>query len=727
MRRSPATSLVAGAGILGAVAMGCSTSSSPSSASTSSPPERICGLTVWFKPASASDTVQVLGSWDGWQVPGTTLPAGRSDGWRVGNFDLPPGEYTYAILDDGTFQANPNVGTLAMYDGQEVTWTQVDDCTVPSLAVTNGVGSATGAATLELAFTAAAGGEPLAPSTITAVDRDGAAIPSSSIQADPSTGSIRIDTSGLATGKHTFTVNASDRAGKAAPSALATVWIEPYPFDLRDTVIYQVVIDRFLNADGYLQTPPFPSARAGGTVEGVQRAIESGYFTGLGFNTLWISPLYKGPPGTWPGADGRPYTDYHGYWPAEDRALEPAQADDASLKSMIASAHAHGLRVLFDVVPNHVHTSNPYWIDHSNDGWFNHPDGSCICGTNSCPWTTDIIDCWFTPYLADLAWQDQEVADQMSSDVRWWLDTYDGDGIRIDAVPMMWRLAARRITNAIRTKYDHPGHASFLLGENFVGGGDFSLLQYQLGPFGLNSEFHFPLLWALQSQVANGEGAMADIDQVIQTGEQTWAGSGAVMSLIIGNQDVPRFSSVSAGDAYGDTWTPAPQSQDPLVYAKQQLALGIVFALPGAPTVYYGDEVGLAGGSDPDSRRVFPSDGELLPMQLATREVVRRLGAARSCAGALREGSYRTLHAGAEDLIFAREAPGVETVVVVATRNPSGPLMVPLDGITPGNYVDLVSGQTASLSPGLTNLQTAPFSVALFVQATSPCAELGGR
>jgi glycosidase len=709
--------------MLGAVAVAASCSSGAGSAS--GPPRQSCGLTVWFKPPSTSDTVQVVGSWDGWSLPGTTIPAQRSDGWRVTSFDLPPGEYSYAIVDNGVFEANPNVGTLAMYDDQEVTWVEVPDCTVPALSVTNGVGSATGAATIDVAFIAANAGTPLDPTTVRATDRDGTAVPLKDIKADAASATITIATTGLATGKHTFTLQAADTGGKPAAPAFATVWIEPTPFDLRDTVIYQVVIDRFLGADGYLKTPPFPSARAGGTVEGVQKAIESGYFAGLGVNTLWISPLYAGPPGTWPGADGRPYTDYHGYWPAQERALEPAQATDASLNAMIAAAHARGIRVLFDVVPNHVHIDNPYWSAANRDAtWFNHPDGSCICGTSSCPWSTDIIDCWFTPYLADLAWQTPAVADQITSDVRWWIDTYDGDGIRIDAVPMMWRLAARRIASAIRSRYDHPGHQSFLLGENFVGSGDFSLLQYELGPFGLNSEFHFPLLWALQSQVAGAAGSMADIDAVIQQGEVTWAGSGAVMSLIIGNQDVPRFSSISAGDAYGDTWTPAPQSTDPLVYAKQRMALGIVFGLPGAPTIYYGDEVGLAGGGDPDSRRVFPSEAELLPEQVATRDVVRRYGAARSCSGALRDGTYRTLDAQTEALAFAREAPGVETVVVVATRSPSGPLEVSLPAITPGDYVDLVTGNHASLSAGLTKLGTAPFSVALFVQAGSPCAKL---
>jgi len=705
-------------------AFGGSACSTGTQSAASGSPQRPCGLTVWYRPSSEQASVYAVGSWDSWSLPGTGMPAGRSDGWRVAIMDLAAGEYSYAIVDDGLTLANPNVATLAMRDGQEVTWVSVPDCSVPELQVTSGTGSATGAATIDATFLRAKTGEAIEPASFVATDHDGTVVPSHDVAVDAHAGTATLSLSGLATGKHAFTLTAKDTAGRVADSAVATVWIEPQPFDLRDTVIYQIVIDRFRNAAGYLDTPTTPASRAGGTIEGVQAAIESGYFTGLGFNTLWISPLYQGPPGTFPGSDGREYTDYHGYWPAQERALEPLQADDASLKAMMASAHAHGLRVLFDVVPNHVHTNNPYWSEHKDDGWFNHTDGTCICGSSSCPWTTDIIDCWFTPYLADLAWQNPSVADQLSSDVRWWLDTYDGDGIRIDAVPMMWRLATRRIVNTIRAKYDHPGHREFLLGENFVGEGDFQLLQYELGPQGLDSEFHFPLLWALQNQVAGASGSMADIDDVIHDGETAWSGSGSIMSLIIGNQDVPRFSSVSAGDAYGDTWSAAIQSPDPLVYKKQQMALGILFALPGAPTVYYGDEVGLAGGGDPDSRRVMPTEAELSPFQVETREVVRALGAARSCSGALRLGTYRTLHAGAEDLVFAREAAGVETVVAVAVRTPATPVAVALPGIAAGEYVDLVTGNHASLSPGLTNFSAAPFSVALYVPSGSACAKL---
>ncbi len=686
------------------------------------PPQRTCGLTVWYHPASDAHAVSVVGSWDGYRAPGLALPPGRSDGWRVTNLPLSPGEYSYAIVDDGLSIANPNVATLALHDGAEVTWVRVDDCGVPALQVAGASGSPSGAASFELQFVAASGGPPLDPRTVTATDRDGLAAPGAWITADPATGLVALAPTALSQGKHSFTVAAKDAAGHAAEPAVATAWIEPAPFDARDTVIYQVVIDRFRDSSGAALPPPAtPSGRAGGTVDGVRAAIESGYFARLGVNTLWLSPLYKGPVGTFPGADGRAYSDYHGYWPIEERALEPTQADDASLRAMVASAHANGLRVLFDVVPNHVHTGNAYFAAHAADGWFNHPDGTCLCGTAACPWSTDIIDCWFTPYLADLAWQNADVADQLTSDVRWWLDTYDGDGVRIDAVPMMWRLATRRIVQAIRARYDHPGHRDFLLGENFVGEGDFSLLQYELGPQGLDSEFHFPLLWALQAQVGQGAGSMATIDDVIHAGEAAWGGSGAIMSLIVGNQDVPRFATISSGDVAGDTWSPAPQSADPEVYARQALALGLTFALPGAPTVYYGDEVALAGRGDPDSRRVLPADGDLNALQLATRDAVRRLGAARACSGALRRGTYRTLDASVEDLVFAREAPGVEPVVVVAMRAPGSAVDVALPGVTGGDYVDLLSGNHASLSPGLTSFPPAPFSLALYVPAGSPC------
>jgi glycosidase len=694
--------------------------------SAAAPPQRSCALDVWYRPASASSQVSLVSSWSGWTQPGQALTQ-ATDGWLAAQFALPPGEQTYSLVVDGKAQPNPYVPTTAFHEGTEVTWVTVPDCSVPELEVTSGSGSAVGEAHFGATFLASTSGDPIDPASVTAVERGGGgtSLPASAFDVDPQAGTIAISAFGLATGKHVFTLGAKDTHGRAAESALATAWIEPHPFELRDTVIYQVIVDRYKNEEGALPAPVTMSSRAGGTIDGVRLAIESGEIASLGANTIWISPLYRGPQGMFPGSppDGHVYSDYHGYWPARERELEPTQADEASLDAMIATAHAHGIRILFDVVPNHVHQANPYWAEHK-DAWFNHPSGDCLCGI-TCDWATHIIDCWFAPYMPDLDWRNQAVADQLTSDVTWWMDRFDGDGIRIDAVPMMWRLATRRIMASIRGRFDNPGHSSFLLGENFVGEEDYDLLRYELGPFGLNSEFHFPLLWSLRDVIASGSLPMSDIDVTIHSSEDDWQGSGAIMSLILGNQDVPRFASVTAGTANGNPWTPAPQSTDPVVYAKQRLAFGILFALPGAPTIYYGDEVGLAGGNDPDSRRVMPADSDLSSLQLETRAFVQRLGAARSCSGALRAGSYRTLLADGEHLIFAREAQGVEPVVAVFMRNAeaSQPLRASLPGISPGDYVDLLSGQEASLRPELTNLKGAPFFAALYVPKGSECAK----
>src|SRR6185312_6865919 len=100
---------------------------------------------------------------------------------------------------------------------------------------------------------------------------------------------------------------------------------------------------------------------------------------------------------------------------------------------------------------------------------------------------------------------------------------------------------------------------------------------------------HFPLMWALRGALAQGTETLVDVDATIRAGEEAWAGSGAVMGLILDNHDTSRFVTVAAGQDDGDTWTPAPQPTDPAVYARTQMALAMLYTLPGMPVLYYGD------------------------------------------------------------------------------------------------------------------------------------------
>ena len=679
-------------------------------------PTRACGVTVWHKPSSAEAAVEIVGDWDGWKRPGVT-PARREDGWRVEAFDVPPGQHAYAIVEDGVWLTDRNVPMTAFHEGREVALVEAPDCARPMLRVESASADREGRGTVRAAFLAARSGAPLAPATIEATTKDGTRLRVAS--ADPTTGAFELVAAGLPAGKHVVTLRASDRDGASAEEARATVWVEPAraePWDPRDAVVYQVFLDRFRNEAGALAPPETPSSRAGGNLAGVRRAIESGEIEALGVNTLWLSPLYRNPEGTFPGTDGRQYTSYHGYWPTSSRELDPRLTTEAELDAFMRLAHGRGLRVLFEVVPNHVHQEHPWAKEHPS--WFGAP--GCVCGQGACDWATNIRTCRFAPYLPDLDWTRDEVARAASAEVLWWMDRWEADGLRIDAVAMLPRAATRRITTAVRARWEHPGNHPYVLGENFTGPGAYQSLRYDLGPFGLDGSFHFPLMWTLRSVLAEEREPMRAIDASYRAGEEAWEGSGAVMGLMIGNHDVARFASVSAGNASGDAWEAPPQPVDPSVYAKQRMALATVLSLPGAPVLYYGDEVGLAGRSDPDCRRVMPREEELLPAQRETRELTRALGRARACSKALRRGDVKTLLADEEHLVLARTTPD-DVAIVVLTRRASLSASVPLAGLAAGGLVDVVTGAPAPIANGTHTLANQPLSVHAYLPTASRC------
>jgi glycosidase len=369
-------------------------------------------------------------------------------------------------------------------------------------------------------------------------------------------------------------------------------------------------------------------------------------------------------------------------------------------------------------VPNHVHQQHAWVKEHPD--WFK---PGCLCGQGTCDWATHIKTCWFTPYLPDLDWTNIDVARAASSEVMWWFDRWGADGLRIDAVPMTPRAATRRIAHAVRSRYEHAGNVPYILGENFTGPGGYQNLRYDLGPFGLDGSFNFPLMWTLRAAVAAETAPMGEIDASFRAGEQAWDGAGAVMGMMIDNHDVSRFASVSAGSADGDSWVATPQPLDPVVYAKQRIALATVLTLPGAPVVYYGDEVGLAGRNDPDCRRVMPADSALIPAQIETRAVVRKVGRARACSDALRRGALRTLLADAERFVFARELEGDAggLAVVALGRRPSLAVDVKLPPGAPSSLVDVVTGKTTDVASGVLTVPNDAFGVHVYVAAGGAC------
>ncbi|MBW2453280.1 MAG: hypothetical protein JRI68_02165 [Deltaproteobacteria bacterium] len=684
-------------------------------------PLRDCFARVWV-PASEGATM-VVGSWNGWSRPGVWAER-YDDHWRLARFSPGAGEHGY-LVDSGTGERPDPYNPLTTYRGEdEVSLLLVPDCGVPSVAFEEATMSAAGTLTLRGVFLASAEEDELDVDSVSARTTDGVELLIEA--ADDETGHMVVRGPGAPAGKHTVELSAADVEGRAAAVARAVTWRSPRAASWPDGVLYQVMIDRFAGDGGApLEPPSTPGRRAGGTLGGVTAAVESGTFDELGVTALWLSPAYLNPEGEHLGNDGQLYEGYHGYWPLDNRAVDPRIGGESALDELIAAAHLRGIAVVLDVVPNHVYQDNPRYLEHRDDGWFQ-PDG-CVCGGPDCSWGTHMESCWFTPYLPDVRWQNGDAMRAAVADALWWTRRFDLDGLRIDAIPMMPRSVTRRLAHELRAA-TYPRSATFLLGEVFTGPGvgALSYLQYYLGPAGLDSVFDFPLMWALHGAIATGGGSFATVEAILAAQETELQGSGAVLARILDNHDTPRFISVAQGEGANDPWNdPAEQPTDPEPYRRLELALAVQLTLPGLPVLFQGDEIGLAGANDPDCRRVMPAADELSDLQRHVRDTTRQLTRLRACSTALRRGDREAAVVTDDAYAYLRGRHLDHPVVVlVTTSDAPATIELPPASVPAGDYVDVASGEPFAVATGAaTNVSLPALSFRILVRADDPCRE----
>ena len=701
--------------------------------------QTICSVSLTYSPIEGESPVRVdaLGDFNGWTSGSTPLEA-QPDGSFAATFTVSPGDHLYRLRVDDRLMLDP-LAPLTQFDaeGREQSLLRVEDCRLPRLEVRGAHATADGELDVEAAFLPGVKGDALDQGSVVATAMSGADVATDVTTTDDGVAVVSVRASGLAAGKHTVHLSARDRAGRSAQELVLPLWVEEEPFDWDGALVYQVIIDRFAPSgeplDAGLPREEAITRRHGGDLVGLTAALEDGYLDALGVDALWISPLYDNPDDLWPWYLGLESAAYHGYWPISAREVEPLLGGSEAAHDLVDAAHARGIRVILDVVPNHVHIEHPYYAEHANDGWFN-GSGDCVCGS-SCSWAEDIDHCWFSEYLPDLRWKNPVVARQVVDDTLFWLETYDLDGLRIDAIPMMPLLATRELVAAVSNRLERGPVGVHLLGETYTGAGDYETITRALGPFGLDGQFDFPLFWEIRRVLARGEGSMAGLDRVVHESERTWAEVGggdagrAVMSPFIGNHDVPRFISEAAGDEVYDPVDDPPEApghDEP--YQRLLLAHALTLTLPGAPVIYYGDEIGMPGATDPDNRRPMRFNDELTAREETTLEAVARLGRLRACLPSLRRGDRQTLVADDDVYAFLRDASDGAPAVVVLNRSATRSDVVielpeALQMTGDGQLVDALSGSTASLdgSNGLA-LAVEPLTAMVLIPADNSCA-----
>ena len=232
-----------------------------------------------------------------------------------------------------------------------------------------------------------------------------------------------------------------------------------------DDVIYLIMPDRFADGDPSNDEPAeFPGshnrsdARAyhGGDLRGIKEHLP--YLKDLGVTTLWLTPIVKN------GAA----TDYHGYGAVDLYAVDPHLGTLREYEELVEAAHQQRMKVLFDVVPNHMGPLNPWvkdpplpdWFhgtaeDHLSSsspvkgGFYGQPEKKEITNdlfeTLMDPHTPqqmrqNLTDGWFFGKLPDMNTENPMVVQYLIQNSIWWAETSGLDGYRIDTFPYVPRM-----------------------------------------------------------------------------------------------------------------------------------------------------------------------------------------------------------------------------------------------------------------------------------------------
>lgn len=432
--------------------------------------------------------------------------------------------------------------------------------------------------------------------------------------------------------------------------------------DKHRNILYSLMIDRFKNGNtandrSLDQADVLPIVDyMGGDIAGITQKINDGFFTDLGINTIWVSPITQNPYNAW-GLNAKPVTKfsgYHGYWPIYITSLDARFGNDTELRQMLDAAHAKGINVILDYVANHIHIDSPTLKTHPD--WTTPattPDGR----PNLELWDEFRLTTWFDKHIPTLDLERVEIYEPLTDSALYWIANYDFDGFRHDATKHIPEVYWRTLTQKMKSRY--PEKSLYQIGETY---GSPELINSYIKSGMLDGQFDFNIYDAATGAIALPDGSMSSLAGVIQNSLDTY-GYHNLMGNITGNHDRPRYISLAGGalsfaeDSKAAGWNRTITVGDSSSYDKLSLLEALMFTIPGVPTVYQGDEYGVPGGNDPDNRRMMNFDG-YNPKETIVKEKVKKLAALRTNNMALIYGDMMPLYSDESVMVFARNYLG---------------------------------------------------------------------
>lgn len=491
---------------------------------------------------------------------------------------------------------------------------------------------------------------------------------------------------------------------------------------VKDAIFYQIFPDRFaksdrLSKDGLNLEPwdsaPTPYGFKGGDLLGVVEHLD--YLQDLGITAIYFNPAFAS-------------ASNHRYHPYDYYNIDPLLGGNTALRELLNAAHARGIRVVLDGVFNHAsrgfwqfhHTlengaGSPYvdWFHFNPDrlarkehlsAYPNRRDQYLMRMGKS---SYDVIGykAWYNnPALPKFNTNTPAVREFLWGVGEYWIK-FGVDGWRLD-VPVeidddsFWREFRRRVKAANPDAYivGEIWHESqrWLKGDQFDAVMNYLLTGAMVGFFIKDMDPQICEVGEYKNYLRplTAKSFAERIDYILNLYDPAVT---QVLLNLLDSHDTPRFITTAKGDL-----------------SALRLAMLFMFTYPGAPCIYYGDEIGLQGRQDPDCRKSFPWDESRWNRDLFS--YTKQCNALRKAYPSLRHGTYHRLYASNGVYAFGRKLKD-ETLVIALNADDEGHTMdIPADvlGLTDGPLTAVFGEASAEVQKGkILVLKLAPRSVAV--------------
>ncbi|HVM29325.1 MAG TPA: glycoside hydrolase family 13 protein [Candidatus Limnocylindrales bacterium] len=471
------------------------------------------------------------------------------------------------------------------------------------------------------------------------------------------------------------------------------------PAWVRDAVFYQIFPDRFAGSErvakpGPLEpwyAPPTHHGYKGGDLLGIVERLD--YLAELGITALYLNPIFAS-------------ASNHRYHTFDFYRVDPLLGGDEALRELLDACHARGMRVVLDGVFNHA--SRGFWpFHHVAESGLASPyldwifvdrqrlaDGGSLVLYPSAAERREIdrlkeggmpagqasvqvlgYEAWWDlPALPKLNTDNPQMREHLLGAAEHWL-RFGIDGWRLDVAEEIdagfWREFRQRVRAVNPDAYIVAeiwrAKPQWCTGDTFD-----ALMNYPL----TEAIISFVAAREMDREVVatqheyrefvsptDGRGFAERLEKVLGTFRPE---TNEVQLNLLGSHDTARFLTVAGGDV-----------------ASLRLALLAIMTLPGAPCIYYGDEIGMSGRHDPDCRRTFPWDESNWDHDLLG--FVKGVVALRHQQPVLRHGGYRTLAAEGDAVAYARDGDGSAAIVLLNAGRGESTISIELGPLAGGS------------------------------------------